>query len=120
MESTESDTIPFLFQGEPRVNRLPTAEPRDGSDIANPSLVSEGSATPDKDTRETARMFNTLGVALYSLLGACPVFVAGTGRKMSSPYRDELTLTHSVSRVHVHIVHRLLPVPFRSVPFRVL
>ena len=51
VESTESDTIPFLFQGEPRVNRLPTDEPRDGSDIANPSLVSEGSATPDEDTR---------------------------------------------------------------------
>ena len=51
VESTESDTIPFLFQGEPRVNRLPTAEPRGGSDIANPSLVSEGSVTPDEDTR---------------------------------------------------------------------
>ena len=63
-------------------------------------------------------MFNTLGVALYCLLGACPVFVAGTGRKMSSPYRDDLTLTHRVSGVHVHIVHQLLPVPFRSVPFR--
>ena len=50
VESTESDTIPFLFQGEPQVNRLPTAEPRDGSDIADPSLVSEGSATPDEDT----------------------------------------------------------------------
>ena len=61
-------------------------------------------------------MFNTLGVALYCLLGACPVFVAGTGRKMSSPYRDELTLTHRVSGVNVHIVHQLLPVPFRSVP----
>ena len=61
-------------------------------------------------------MFNTLGVALYCLLGACPVFVAGTGREMSSPYRDELTLTHRVSGVHVRIVHQLLP--FRSVPFR--
>ena len=61
-----------------------------------------------------ARMFNTLGVALYCLLGACPVFVAGTGREMSSPYRDELTLTHRVSGVHVRIVHQLLPVPFRS------
>ena len=27
VESTESDTIPFLFHGEPQVNRLPTAEP---------------------------------------------------------------------------------------------
>ena len=32
-----------------------------------------------------------LGVALYCLLGACPIFVAGTGREMSSPYIDELT-----------------------------
>ena len=66
-------------------------------------------------------MFNTLGVALYCLLGACPVFVAGTGREMSSPYRDELTLTHRISGVHVRIVHQLLPfrsVPFRSVSFR--
>ena len=61
-------------------------------------------------------MFNTLGVVLYCLLGACPVFVAGTGREMSSPYRDELTLTHRVSGIHVRIVHQLLPVPFRSVP----
>ena len=51
VESAERDTIPFLFQGELQVNLLPTTEPRDGSDIANPSLVSEGSATPDKDTR---------------------------------------------------------------------
>ena len=51
VESTERDTIPFLFQGEPQVTPLPTAEPRDGSDIADPSLVSEGSATPDEDTR---------------------------------------------------------------------
>ena len=51
VESTESNTIPFLFQGEPQVNRLPTGEPRDGSDIVNPSLVSEGSVTPDEDTR---------------------------------------------------------------------
>ena len=64
-------------------------------------------------------MFNTLGVALYCLLGACPVFVAGTGRKKSSPYLDDLT--HGVSGVHVRIVHKLLPfgsVPFGSVPFR--
>ena len=47
VENTESDTISFLSPGEPQVNRLPTAEPRDGSDIADPSLVSEGSATPD-------------------------------------------------------------------------
>ena len=51
VESTEHDTIPFLFQGEPQVTPLPTAEPRDGSDIADPSLVSEGSVTPDEDTR---------------------------------------------------------------------
>ena len=54
MESTERITIPFLLQGEPQVTPLPAAEPRDGSegsDIADPSLVSEGSATPDEDTR---------------------------------------------------------------------
>ena len=110
MESTERNTIPFLFQGKPQVTPLPTAEPRDGSDITDPSLVSEGSATPDEDTSKTARMFrpNSLGVA--RLLSACPVFVAGTGREMSSPYIDELTL----SSIHVRIVHQLLPVPFRS------
>ena len=27
-------------------------------------------------------MFHILGVALFCLLGACPVFVAGTGRKI--------------------------------------
>ena len=37
-------------------------------------------------------MFNTLGVAIYCLLGACPVFVAGTGSEMSSPHHDELRL----------------------------
>ena len=51
VENTESDTIPFLFQGEPQVNRFPTAEARDGSDIADPSPVSEGSATQDEGTR---------------------------------------------------------------------
>ena len=51
VESTEHDTIPFLFQGELQVTPLPTAGPRDGSDIADPSPVSEGLATPDKDTR---------------------------------------------------------------------
>ena len=66
-------------------------------------------------------MFNTLGVALYCLLGACPIFVAGTEREMSSPYIDELTLTpifQRVSGVHVRIEHQLLLVPFHSVPFR--
>ena len=51
VESTESDTTPFLFQGEPQVNPLPTAEPRDGSDIADLLLISKGSAMPDEDTR---------------------------------------------------------------------
>ena len=51
VDSTERNTIPFLFQGEPQVTTLPTAEPRGGSDITNPLLVSEGSATPDEDTR---------------------------------------------------------------------
>ena len=39
VESTEGDTIPFLFQGEPQVNRLPTAEPRDGAKIAAIYLI---------------------------------------------------------------------------------
>ena len=46
VESTERNTIPFLFQGEPQVTPLLTAEPRDRSGIADPLLVSEGSATP--------------------------------------------------------------------------
>ena len=56
---------------------LPTAESRgrDGSDITDPSLVSKGSATPDKDSRYAARMFHMLGVALSYLLGTCPVSV---------------------------------------------
>ena len=51
VESTERNIIPFLFQGEPQVIPLPTAEPRDGSDIADPSLLSEWRVTPDEDTR---------------------------------------------------------------------
>ena len=51
VESTERDTIPFLFQGEPQVTPLPTAEPRGGCDIADTSLASERSATPGEDTR---------------------------------------------------------------------
>ena len=62
-------------------------------------------------------MFHMLGVALCCLLGACPVFVAGTGREISSPYIDKrgiLTpIFHSISGVHVRIVQQLLPVPFR-------
>ena len=50
VESTERDNIPFLLQGESQVTPFPTAEPRDGSDIADLSLVSEGSAMPDEDT----------------------------------------------------------------------
>ena len=42
-------------------------------------------------------MFNTLGVVLYCLLGACPVFVAGTGREMRSLYIDELTYNTNTS-----------------------
>ena len=68
-----------------------------------------------------ARMFHMLGVALCCLVGACPVFVAGTEREISSPYIDKPgTLTpifHSISSVHVRIVQQLLPVPFRSIPF---
>ena len=55
-----------------------------------------------------ARMFNTLGVVLYCLLGACPVFVASTGHQFFQ----------RLSGVHVHIGHQLLPVPFSSVPER--
>ena len=51
VESTEHNTIPFLFQGQPQVTPLPTAESRDDSDIAEPSLVSEGLAASDEDTR---------------------------------------------------------------------
>ena len=35
-------------------------------------------------------MFHMFGLALYYLLYACPVFVAGC--EMSSPYIDELNL----------------------------
>ena len=66
-----------------------------------------------------ARMFHTLGVALNCLLGACPVFVAGTGHEISSPYiygPGILTpIFHCVSGVHVRIVQQLLPVPFHSI-----
>ena len=41
----------LLVPGEPQVTLLPIAEPRDGSDIVYPSLVSKGSAMPDEDTR---------------------------------------------------------------------
>ena len=58
-------------------------------------------------------MFNTLGVGLYCLLGACPVFVAGTGREMSSPYLDELTYYTSRIRRPRPYCAQLLPVPFR-------
>ena len=68
VESTKRDTIYFLFQGEPQITPHPTVEPRDGTNITDPSLVSKGSATSDKDT---------LGVALDCLLAACPVFVGG-------------------------------------------
>ena len=65
-------------------------------------------------------MFHVLGVALYCLLGACPVFVACTGRETSSPYIDKpgiLTpIFRSISGVHIRIVQQLLPVPFRSGP----
>ena len=58
-----------------------------------------------------------LGVALYCLLGACSVFVAGTGREISSPYIDKpgiLTpIFRSISGVHVRIVQQFR---FRSVP----
>ena len=56
--------------------------------------------------------------------GACPVFVAATEREIRvRTLRQTVSLTlisGYVSSVHVRIVHQLLPVPFRSVPFRVL
>ena len=55
-----------------------------------------------------ARMFHMLGVTLCCLLDACPVFVAGTGREISSLYIDKpgiLTpIFHRTSGVHVRIV----------------
>ena len=44
------NAIPFssLFQAEPQVTSLPTAEPRDGSNIADSLHVSEGLVTPDQ------------------------------------------------------------------------
>ena len=50
MQSTKRDTISFLFQGEPQITPLPTVEPRDGIDVADPLLVSKGLAMPDEDT----------------------------------------------------------------------
>ena len=54
------NTIPFLFQGEPQVTPLPTAEPGGGSGIADPSLVSEGSATPDEGTSLASQPYFSL------------------------------------------------------------
>ena len=71
-----------------------------------------------------ARMFHTLGVALSCLLGACPLFVAGTGHEISSPYIDGpgiLTpIFHCISGVEIRVIGQLLLVPFHSIPFRVL
>ena len=55
-----------------------------------------------------ARMFDTLGVALYCLLGTCPVFVAGTGREMSSLYIDELTYRFINTNIPTRIWHPCL------------
>ena len=55
-------------------------------------------------------MFHTLGVALCCLVGACPIFVAGTGCEISSPYIDkpgQFSIACPVSSVHVRIVHQL-------------
>ena len=65
-------------------------------------------------------MFHMLGVALWILLDACPMFVAGIGGEISSVYIDKpgiLTpIFHSISGFYVHIVQQLLLVLFRSVP----
>ena len=74
---------------------LPTAESRarDGSDITDPSLVSEGSVTPDEGSRWTARMFHMLGVGLRWLLSACPVFVAQV-QDAKSALRTSMSLAY--------------------------
>ena len=61
---------------------------------------------------KTARTFHMLCVALSCPLGACPVFVTGIGREVSS--LSMAPIFHSISGVHVRIVQQLLP--FRSVP----
>ena len=66
------------------------------------------------------KLLPMLGAALCCVLGACPVFVAGTGREMSSPSIDKpgiLTpIFCSISGVLVRIVQQLLLVLFHSVP----
>ena len=116
VESTESDTIPFLFQGEPKVNRVPTAEPRDCSYIADPSLVSEGSASRGQTKIPSRRLeclirlvwLYTVCWGLFCLRGWCR-----TRDELSVPWWADI-LTCRVSGVHVRIVHQLLPVLFRS------
>ena len=61
---------------------------RDGSDIADSSLVSKGSAMP-VEIPGRKLLFHMLGVALSCLLGSCPMFVAGTRCEISSPYIDK-------------------------------
>ena len=99
---------------------LPTVEyrGREGSDITDPSLVSESLGTPDNDSSLTAKMFHMLGVTLSCLLCACPVFVAGTRREISFSSIDKPGILtqffHSISGVHIRIVQQLCLVPFCS------
>ena len=62
------------------------------------------------------RMFYNFGVALYCLLGACPVFVAGTGCEISSPYIDKPGILTPIFRsVMCNNYFRFCSVPFLSV-----
>ena len=67
-------------------------------------------------------MFHMLGVALWILLDACPMFVAGTGGEISSVYIDKpgiLTLIfHSISGSTYILCNNYFW--FCSVPFQVL
>ena len=72
-------------------------------------------------------MFHILGMGLYCLLGACPVFVADTaGREISSPYIGKPGILHQFSvaypvstSVLCNNYFRFHSVPFRSWVFRV-
>ena len=61
-----------------------------------------------------ARMFNTLGVVLYCLLGACPVFVAGTGREIEMSCHTNTSRIRRPRPYYASITSG--SVPFRSVP----
>ena len=60
-------------------------------------------------------MFNTIGVALYCVLGACPVSMAGTRHENSSPWLDELTYQHMAYPASTSVLSTNY-FRFRSVP----